>query len=154
MRFFFTATATTEIYTLSLPDARRIWVQPNRGGPSGAKIGRARLASAWQYTSYPSADAARVLALPVTTRRRPTRLSATVATTANAKQQLVDVDSKVIFTVEYAGTDTFRIRVPESIGQEPQITTSTVPGGASRPVDRKSTRRTPVTGESRMPSSA
>ncbi|HCD01194.1 MAG TPA: hypothetical protein DER64_11760, partial [Planctomycetaceae bacterium] len=109
-------------------------IQPNRGGQLGAKIGRARLASAWQYTSYPSVDAARLLALPVTTRRRPTRLSATVATTANAKQQLVEVDSKVIFTVEYAGTDTFRIRVPESIGQDPQITTTTAPGGASRPV--------------------
>ncbi len=109
-------------------------IQPNRGSQLGAKVGRARLASAWQYTAYPSADAARQLALPVTTRRRPTRLSATVATTANAKQQLVEIDSKVIFTVEYAGTDTFRIRVPESIGQEPQITTTATPGGASRPV--------------------
>ncbi|MFP6702323.1 MAG: hypothetical protein VB861_11290 [Planctomycetaceae bacterium] len=109
-------------------------IQPNPSGSVGAKVGRARLASTWQYTSYPTDDASRQLALPVTTRRRPTRLSATVATTANARQQLVDVDSKVIFTVEFAGKDTFRIRVPESIGQDAQITTTRIPGGASTPV--------------------
>ncbi len=109
-------------------------IQPNRSGRAGATVGRARLASAWQYTSYPTEGTRQRLALPVTTRRRPTRLSATVATTANAKQQLVEIDSKVIFTVEYAGTDTFRIRVPESIGQEPQITTTRIPGGAATPV--------------------
>ncbi len=109
-------------------------IQPNPSGSVGAKVGRARLASTWQYTSYPTDDASRQLALPVTTRLRPTRLSATVATTANARQQLVDVDSKVIFTVEFAGKDTFRIRVPESIGQNAQITTTRTPGGASTPV--------------------
>ena len=109
-------------------------IQPNRSGKVAAAVGRARLASTWQYTSYPTAEAARQLALPVTTRRRPTRLSATVATTANAKQQVVDVDSKVIFTVEYAGKDTFRIRVPESVGKDAQITSAKAPGGASTPV--------------------
>ena len=109
-------------------------IQPNRSGGVGATVGRARLASTWQYTAYPTEDDARQLALPVTTRRRPTRLSATVATTANAKQQVVDVDSKVIFTVEYAGKDTFRIRVPESIGKDAQITTVATPGGASTAV--------------------
>ena len=112
-------------------------IQPDRSGATGRSVGRARLASAWQYTAYPTQDANRKLALPVTTRRRPTRLSATVGTTANAKQQVVEVDSKVIFTVEYAGTDTFRIQVPESIGQEPQIVTSRVAGGASVPIREK-----------------
>ena len=109
-------------------------IQPDRSGGAGNSVGRARLASAWQYTAYPTQNVNRKLALPVTTRRRPTRLSATVATTANAKQQVVEVDSKVIFTVEYAGTDTFRIQVPESIGQEPQIVTSRVAGAAPVPV--------------------
>jgi len=115
-------------------------IQPNPSGSVGARVGRARLASTWQYTSYPTDDASRQLALPVTTRRRPTRLSATVATTANARRQLVDVDSKVIFTVEFAGKDTFRIRVPESIGQDAQITTTRTSGGASTlvPIREKS----------------
>ncbi len=96
-------------------------IQPDRTSRLARAIGRARLASAWQYTSYPTTAAARKLSLPVTTRRRPTRLSATVATIATARQQLVELEARLVFLVEYAGKDTFRIQVPEAIGKEAQI---------------------------------
>ena len=128
-------------------ESKLLGIQPNRTGRTGTKIGRARLASVWQYTSYPTEDAKRELLLPVTTRKRPTRLSATVATTVNAKQQVVEVDARVVFLVEYAGVDTFQVQVPESIGQEPQITTARVPGGASTPVPiREKTAADPADG--------
>ena len=90
-------------------------VQPDRAGQAPPKVGVARLASAWNYTVYPDPDTGRSVRIPITTSRKPTRVSASVATAVNARQQLVEVVSHVVFTVEYAGKDTFRFQVPESL---------------------------------------
>ena len=112
-------------YEIVTDEGKLSGVQPDRSSRQAAAVGFARLASAWQYTSYPTTDVARKLSLPVTTRRRPTRLSATVATSATARQQLVELESHVVFLVEYAGKDTFRIQVPEAVGDQAQITVMT-----------------------------
>ena len=57
-----------------------------------------------------------------------------MATIATARQQLVKVETTVLFMVEYAGVETFRIQVPELPGvdgadaQEVQITSIHLPG--------------------------
>lgn len=75
---------------------------------------RLRAISAWSFTRRP-------VTIPVKTVRKPTRLSATVATKIETAENLIDVVTKVIFNVEYAGVDTFRIAVPEAISEKIQI---------------------------------
>lgn len=123
-----------DAYEVVTDESKLEGIQPDRTSGAARAIGRARLASSWQYTSYPTGQTPRSLVLPVTTRRRPTRLAATVATIATARQQLVKVETTVLFMVEYAGVETFRIQVPELPGvdgadaQEVQITSIHLPG--------------------------
>lgn len=81
-----------------------------------------RLASAWTYHRRP-------VEIPVTTVRKPTRLSADVATTVNVKEGLVEIASLVDYSVLYAGLDTFRFSVPEAVSAKLQIETLPEDGG-------------------------
>ncbi len=67
-----------------------------------------RLASAWTYTRQP-------VEITVTTIRKPTRMTASVGTKVNVKQELVEVDSLLRYDIQYAGMDTFVFSVPESV---------------------------------------
>ena len=89
--------------------------QPSPDAANQANLPPAmRLASAWTYTRRP-------LAIPVTTSRRPTRLSASVGTVINFGQDVVDVTTTVNFHVEYAGVDTFRVALPKAVAETVQI---------------------------------
>ena len=94
--------------------------QPDRS-PNAEAIPQLRLASAWTYNRRP-------VEIQVTTVRKPTRLTADVATTIDVKQELVEIASRLNYLVEYAGLDTFRFAVPEAIADRVQIETV---GGAA-----------------------
>ncbi len=88
--------------------------QPARAEPNVApQIGAARLASVWNYTRRPE--------IPVRTERKPTRLTAAVATTVNVRQDLTEVVTIISYSVMFAGTDTFRFAVPEAVAADVQI---------------------------------
>lgn len=68
-----------------------------------------RLASAWSYSRRP-------FEISVTTLRKPTRLTATVAAQVTVKQELVEVSTLLDYRIQYAGIDTFVFSVPETVG--------------------------------------
>lgn len=70
--------------------------------------------SAWTFTRRP-------VVIPVTTSRKPTRLSSSIATTVDVQPELTKVTTQLDFVVEYAGIDTFRFEVPESISEDIRI---------------------------------
>ncbi|QDT47000.1 hypothetical protein Pan258_10270 [Symmachiella dynata] len=67
-----------------------------------------RLTAVWAYTQRP-------MEITVTTLRKPTRLTASVGTQVNIKQELVEVNALLHFDIQYAGIDTFVFAVPESV---------------------------------------
>lgn len=99
--------------------------RPDAGVP--LQVGPARLASSWSYTRRPE--------IPVRTERKPTRLTAAVATTITIRQDLTEVVTIVNYGVLFAGTDTFRFAVPEAVAAEVQIE-SADPAGS--PIKQKS----------------
>ena len=72
------------------------------------------LTSAWSYSRRP-------LRIPVSTTRKPTRLSATIATTIDVQPDTVEVATQLDYIVEFAGVDTFRFLVPEAVSPSVQI---------------------------------
>jgi hypothetical protein len=95
--------------------------QPLRPDPNSVpQIANVRLASAWSFNRRP-------VAVPVTTLRKPTRLSAAVASAISVKQDVVEVVGQINYTVQYAGIDTFRLAVPESVADSVQIESPNVP---------------------------
>lgn len=95
--------------------------QPWRPDPNSVpQLANVRLASAWSFTRRP-------VEIPVTTFRKPTRLSASVATAIAVKRDLVEVVSQLVYSVQYAGIDTFRFAVPETVADSVQIESLDVP---------------------------
>jgi len=74
-----------------------------------------RVAAAWTFNRRP-------VEIPISTLRRPTRLTASVGTTATVKEEIVEVKTQLTYNVQFAGVDTFRFAVPESLAKDPQIT--------------------------------
>jgi hypothetical protein len=103
-------------------------VQPDRAADQQARPNM-RLASAWTYNRRP-------IEIPVSTVRKPTRLSAEIATKINVNREIVEITSQVAFHVQYAGLDTFRIAVPAAISDSVQI--EPLPGSGSVPIKQKS----------------
>jgi hypothetical protein len=102
--------------------------QPTRPDASvPPQIGPARLAAAWSYTRRPE--------IPVRTERKPTRLTAAVATTIDVRQDLTEVVTIINYAVLFAGTDTFRFAVPEAVAAEVQVESA---DPASAPIKQKS----------------
>jgi hypothetical protein len=88
--------------------------QPTRpDGSAPPQVATSRLVSAWSYTRRPE--------IPVRTERKPTRLTAAVATTINVRQDLTEVTTLVNYLVQFAGIDTFRLAVPEQFAAQVQI---------------------------------
>ncbi|MDB5334754.1 MAG: hypothetical protein JWN70_373, partial [Planctomycetaceae bacterium] len=108
-----------------------IAAQPDRsaGRMAGLENDNQRLASAWTFNRRP-------VEIPVTTVRKPTRLSAQIATSLNVNREIVEVVSNVNFYVQYAGIDTFRLAVPAAISEQVQIEPVTASGAV--PVKQKS----------------
>ncbi len=93
-------------------------VQPERNAdPNPPFVAGGTLASAWSFTRRP-------IEIPVKTTRRPTRLTASVATLLNAKPETADVRTTVTYHVQFAGLDTFQIAVPEALADAVQIRTA------------------------------
>jgi hypothetical protein len=93
-------------------------VQPERNAdPDPPFDAGGTLASAWTFTRRP-------IEIPVKTTRRPTRLTASVATTLNAKPESAEVRSTVTYQVQFAGLDTFQLAVPEAYADRVQIRTA------------------------------
>ncbi len=82
------------------------------------------LRSQWAYNHRP-------VEISVSIKRKPTRLTATVATTVNVQKDLTQVTSTLKYLIENAGVDTFRIAVPESIKDQVQIEAKTRSGQPS-----------------------
>lgn len=73
-----------------------------------------RMASAWTFNRRP-------VEIPVTTVRKPTRLTAKVSTRLEVNREIAEVITKVVYQVQYAGLDTFRIQVPAAVADNVQI---------------------------------
>ncbi len=102
--------------------------QPARPEPNTPlQIANTRLASAWSYTRHPE--------IPVRTERKPTRLTAAVATSINIRQDLTEITTIVNYLVQFAGTDTLRLAVLEQVAADVQIE-SADPAGS--PIKQKS----------------
>lgn len=103
-------------------------VQPDPS-PQAEAVANARLVSSWIYNRRP-------VEIPVKTVRKPTRLTATIGTRADVKQGQVQVVTNLNYFVEYAGLDTFRFAVPESLADKVQINSTA--GGSAPPIKQKS----------------
>jgi len=103
-------------------------VQPDRTADQQARPNM-RLASAWTYNRRP-------IEIPVSTIRKPTRLTAEIATSLSVNREIVEVTSDVAFNIQYAGIDTFRISVPAAISNSIQI--DPLPGSGAVPIKQKS----------------
>ncbi|MGZ0165816.1 MAG: hypothetical protein ACKVII_17975 [Planctomycetales bacterium] len=91
--------------------------------PSGQSRAGKRVAAAWSFNRRP-------VTIPLRTNRRPTRLSAQVATTIDVKEEVIQVSTELRYLVQYAGLDVFRFAVPEEVSELLQVTSL---GGASAP---------------------
>ncbi len=96
--------------------------QPLPVPPGQSRAGK-RVAAAWSFNRRP-------VEIPLRTKRRPTRLSAQVATTIEVKEEVIQVSTELRYLVQYAGLDVFRFSVPEDVSERLQVTSL---GGASAP---------------------
>lgn len=69
---------------------------------------------AWTFNRRP-------LEIPITTERRPTRLTAQVGTTVHVREDLTEVQTQLTYEVQFAGLDTFRFAVPETVSADVQV---------------------------------
>ncbi len=96
---------------------------PVGSGNAVTEVRGAVASSAWSYTRRP-------VTIPVKTARKPTRLQSTVATTVRLQPELTEVKTRLEFQVQYAGLDTFRFLVPESVSDRIQIETDSTQNGS------------------------
>lgn len=89
---------------------------PLQSGEAGSLLEQSdtEFTAAWTYHRRP-------VQLPVRTIRKPTRLTAQVATAANVGEDLVSVATTLNYDVEFAGIDTLRFAVPEAVADRIQI---------------------------------
>lgn len=93
-------------------------VQPERNADANPPfVTGAALTSAWSFTRRP-------VEIVVKATRRPTRLTASVATSLNVKPETADVRTTLTYHVQFAGLDTFQIAVPEALADVVQIRTA------------------------------
>lgn len=114
------APESVEVVTV---EAGRVSAHPDRAADQQARPNM-RLASAWTFSQRP-------VEIPVNTSRKPTRLTAEIATKVNVNREIVEITSQVAFNVQYAGIDTFRIAVPAAISDTVQIDTPPASGAVA-----------------------
>jgi hypothetical protein len=86
----------------------------------------------WSYQHRP-------VSIHVRTLRKPTRLTARVGSTVNARQDSATLTAHVIFQVENAAIDTFRIAVPQASADQAQIQSENAEAGIKQQIrDEKS----------------
>ncbi len=121
-----------------ITDAEKlVAVQPDPA-PQAEAIANARLVSSWLYNRRP-------VEIPVRTVRKPTRLTAFIGTKADVKQGQVQVTTTLNYIIEYAGIDTFRFSVPETVADD-KLQISSTAGGAAPPIKQKSRATAAVEG--------
>lgn len=120
-----------------ITDSEKLVAAQPDPAPQAESIANARLVSSWLYNRRP-------VEIPVRTVRKPTRLTATIGTRADVKQGQVQVTTALNYLIEYAGLDTFRFSVPETLADKVQITSTT--GGSAPPIKQKSRADTAVDG--------
>ncbi len=86
-----------------------------------------RIRAAWKFQSRP-------VVIPVSTIRRPTRLTAQTATTTRVEPSGAIVETVVTYNVQYAGIDRFYIAVPEEVSERIQIA---IAGPGNVPIQQK-----------------
>ena len=119
-----------------ITDAEKlVAVQPDPA-PQPEAVANAHLVSSWLYNRRP-------IEIPVSTKRKPTRLTAFIGTKADVKQGQVQVTTTLNYIIEYAGIDTFRFSVPESVAE---VQISSTAGGAAPPIKQKSRATAAVDG--------
>ncbi len=79
-----------------------------------------RVASTWSWNRAP-------VAMSVRLQRKPTRLTARTDTSVDVQPKLITVATRVEFTVENAGIDTFRIAVPEPFADSVRFNSAQAP---------------------------
>ena len=87
------------------------------------RLANVRLVAAWVYSRRP-------VEIPVRTVRKPTRLSAKVATTIDVAEELIEIRVTLEYLVEHAGIDTFRFALPAQGAENVEISAR---GAASAP---------------------
>ena len=105
-------------------DENVVGVFPEPAGKTARSVGRAALLSVWSYSRRP-------VTIPVRTERKPTRLTATAGTTIDVQQELVRVTTRLVYSIENAGIDTFRFSVPEAVSERVQIRSLTTESGGT-----------------------
>ncbi len=93
-----------------------------------SKFPDTEIRAAWKFQSRP-------VLIPVSTIRRPTRLTAQTATTARVEPSGTIVETIINYNVQYAGIDRFYIAVPREVSERIQIT---IAGPGSVPIQQKS----------------
>jgi hypothetical protein len=86
-----------------------------------------RPAGRWSYQHRP-------VTIHVRTLRKPTRLTARVESTINARQDSATLTAQVVFQVENAAIDTFRILVPQASADQAQIQSENPDAGIKQQV--------------------
>jgi hypothetical protein len=120
---------TAEVYVSAsealevITDQERIEAAQPLPVPPGQSRSGKRVAAAWSFNRRP-------VTIPLRTKRKPTRLSAQVATTIEVKEEIMQVSTELRYLVQYAGVDVFRFAVPEEVSERLQVTSL---GGASAP---------------------
>jgi hypothetical protein len=84
-------------------------------------------AGRWSYQHRP-------VTIHVRTFRKPTRLTARVDTTINARQDSATLTAHIIFQVENAAIDTFRISVPQAAADRAQIQSESADAGIKQQI--------------------
>jgi hypothetical protein len=111
--------------------------QPARIDPATVEqVPNARLASAWTFNRRP-------VSIPVRTKRRDTRLTVATATTVTLRQDIAEVVTLLNYRIAYAGMDTFRFAVPESVAGRTQVELA---GGAGATIKQQSKAEMPEDG--------
>lgn len=119
-----------------ITDAETLAAAQPDPAPQLEHVPNARLVSSWLYNRRP-------VEIPVRTVRKPTRLTAIVATKADVNQRQIQVTTLLSYLVEYAGIDTFRFAVPEGLADNIQITSL---GGSAAPAIKQQSREAAVEG--------
>jgi len=97
-------------------DARQEGLIP-RPREGAANLPGLRLTAGWNFKSPPE--------ISVQAERRKARLTAAVATAVRVRQEVVEVDTRLNYTVQYSGLDTFRFAVPAEAAEGLQVTLGT-----------------------------
>lgn len=111
-------------------------VQPDPA-PQPEGVTNARLVSSWIYNHRP-------INISVHAVRKPTRVTASVSTEADVKQGQVQVTTRLNYEIQYAGLDTFRFAVLESLADKLQI--NSIGDGSTAAIKQKSRAAAAVDG--------